>query len=196
MYASFAVGVDRDFRDAPEVHGVVAALVLLRLALSWSRNWPLRENFRTCASLSVVAADPDVVHVVDGDAVRSTSASRSPRPGPPHELTTLPLASNSMTFGAGMQHAPVGVVLTGARLGFEVQRLLAVNDPDVVARVDRKRRSSSRAPSDSAAASARADRPRSAERRRAHRTGPPVRLRPPGAGGARRRRCRVVAGGE
>ena len=74
--------VDEDLRDLAEVLGVVAA-ARSALACRTARGTCRRcVNFRMCAVVAAVAADPDVALVVDGDAVVRLAASRSPRPGP------------------------------------------------------------------------------------------------------------------
>ena len=60
--------VYRDLCDAPEIHGIVAALVHLRLA-ELQQELPGAGKLQDVRVGHIVAADPDVVHVVDGDAV-------------------------------------------------------------------------------------------------------------------------------
>ena len=87
------------------------------------------------AVVLVIAAEPDEVLLIDADAVLLLGPVVA-LPGPPQACTTLPSGSNSITGGAGTQHLARGGFGGGELLAAR-QAARALDDPDVVALVDR-----------------------------------------------------------
>ena len=107
--------VDEDLRDAAEVLGVVAAAALALAARTASGTCRPRE-LQDVRVLVAVAADPDVVLVVDRDAVvrrRPLVALAGTAP----VADELPAGSNSSTGGAFEQHDAGRRVLVGRGFG-------------------------------------------------------------------------------
>ena len=93
-------------------------------------------NLRMCESVGAVAADPDVVLVVDRDAVIRPRPDVALGPGRPTRCTRLPSGSNSSTGGAGVQHSLIGGFAPAPISVCWFIVSLPVHDEDVIARVD------------------------------------------------------------
>ena len=141
-------GVDEDLRDAAERHLIVAAADVGRLplrvvrTLARSRLPDLQQELALLRELEhlrvliAVAADPDVALVVDRDAVI--------RGRPLVAFTRSAPVADEIAFRIELEHGRrAGAALAGRRIQLEAllvvaeRRRSAMDDPDVIALIDR-----------------------------------------------------------
>ncbi len=126
--------VEGHLRGAAEVRRIAAAGVAARLA-QLQQELPVARELEDVRIVRAVAADPDVVHRVDGDAVirrRPVVAGTGSAPRADEVAVGIELEDRRRrraAFADRREHA-------GLRLSI-VQRRARMDDPNVVARIDR-----------------------------------------------------------